>query len=105
MEELLLERDSETISGTVEKITFRNEANGYTVSSVKTEKETITVVGMLPFLNEGDSADFTGKFIFHPTYGRQQNPLKEKLLRILQQSLNIYLRERLRVLDLVLQAK
>ena len=71
MEELLLERDSETISGTVEKITFRNEANGYTVSSVKTEKETITVVGMLPFLNEGDSADFTGKFIYHPTYGRQ----------------------------------
>ena len=41
MEELLLTDECETISGTVEKITFRNEANGYTVSSVKTEKETI----------------------------------------------------------------
>ena len=39
--------------------------------NTKTKKENITVVGILPFLNEGDFAEFTGKFIVHPTYGQQ----------------------------------
>lgn len=71
MEEILLADENEKICGTVEKITFRNEANAYTVAAVKCEKETLTVVGLLPFLNEGDTAEFSGKFILHPTYGRQ----------------------------------
>ena len=33
--------------------------------------EKLTVVGILPFLNEGDTAEFFGSYIFHPTYGRQ----------------------------------
>lgn len=71
MEEILNADEAFTVSGTVEKITFRNEANAYTVAAVKCEKETLTVVGILPFLNEGDTAEFCGKYIFHPTYGRQ----------------------------------
>ncbi|MEE1073916.1 MAG: ATP-dependent RecD-like DNA helicase, partial [Acutalibacteraceae bacterium] len=60
-----------SISGTVQKITYKNEANGYTVAEVKADKESITVVGLLPFLSEGDLAEFFGKFTVHPTYGQQ----------------------------------
>lgn len=59
------------IIGTVEKITYCNSANSYTVATVKTNKEVLTVVGMLPFLNEGDTASFSGKYTVHPTYGQQ----------------------------------
>ena len=63
--------DGGEITGLVERITFRNEQNGYTVAAVKYDGEEITVVGSLPFLNEGESASFRGTFILHPTYGRQ----------------------------------
>ncbi len=69
--ENVIENSVHTISGTVQRITYRNEGNSYTVADVKTNKETITVVGILPFLNEGDLAEFTGRFIVHPTYGQQ----------------------------------
>jgi len=59
------------LSGTVKKITFQNQSNWYTVAELSDDKENITVVGILPFLNEGDIAEFTGKFIVHSTYGRQ----------------------------------
>lgn len=61
----------ESITGTVEKITYRNETNCYTVAEVKSQKQNITVVGILPFLNEGDNAEFFGKFVVHSTYGQQ----------------------------------
>lgn len=66
-------QQNETISitGTVVRITYKNEANGYTVAEVRVDKENITVVGLLPFLTEGDLAEFFGKFIVHSTYGRQ----------------------------------
>ncbi len=66
-----MDNSVQTISGTVLHITYRNEGNSYTVAEVKTAKETVTVVGILPFLNEGDLAEFTGKFTVHPTYGQQ----------------------------------
>lgn len=71
MEEILNAEETEQFSGTVEKVTYRNEANGYTVAVVSADKEKLTVVGTLPFLNEGDNAVFEGRYIFHPTYGRQ----------------------------------
>ena len=61
----------EKITGTVEKITFKNEANGYTVAIVNCDGEDVTAVGILPFLNEGDVAEFSGEFTFHKTYGEQ----------------------------------
>ena len=59
------------ISGTVERITYKNQNNGYTVAEVKLPGESITVVGMLPFLTEGDCAVFYGSYTVHATYGRQ----------------------------------
>lgn len=61
----------EKFTGTVQKITFRNESNAYTVAVVETDGESLTVVGTLPFLNEGDTAEFCGEFTFHQTYGEQ----------------------------------
>ncbi len=63
--------NSLVITGTIQRITFRNQSNGYTVAEVKTKSEKITVVGILPFLNEGETADFYGNYIVHPTYGSQ----------------------------------
>ncbi len=72
------------ISGTVERITYQNSANGYTVASVKTKEEEITVVGILPFLNEGDTASFLGEYTLHPTYGQQFKAVEFK--RIIPQN-------------------
>ena len=61
----------DVISGIIDKITFRNEANAYTVAVLKTKTEQITVVGTLPFINEGDSLDLEGEYTVHATYGEQ----------------------------------
>ena len=61
----------EELCGLVEKITYSNEINGYTVATVKSGKERVTVTGTLPFLSEGESVKLVGSFIVHPTYGRQ----------------------------------
>lgn len=61
----------EIISGIIEKITFRNEANAYTVALLKTKDEQIVVVGTLPFINEGDSVELEGEYTVHATYGEQ----------------------------------
>ncbi|MCQ2455544.1 MAG: ATP-dependent RecD-like DNA helicase [Clostridia bacterium] len=61
----------EKLEGIVEKITFTNEQNGYTVASVRCGNSRVTVVGILPFLSEGETAEFFGRFIIHPTYGEQ----------------------------------
>ncbi len=59
------------ISGIIDKITFRNEANAYTVAVLKTKAEQIVVVGTLPFINEGDSVELSGEYTVHATYGEQ----------------------------------
>lgn len=59
------------IKGTVEKITYRNEGNSYTVAEVITEGKSQTVVGIMPFLTEGDEAVFYGSYTVHPSYGEQ----------------------------------
>ena len=65
------ENKLEAISGTVRKITYRNEINCYTVAEIKCEKEILIAVGIMPFLNEGDIAEFYGRFTVHPSYGKQ----------------------------------
>lgn len=62
---------TEKVKGIIDKITYRNEQNGYTVAIVRNATERITVVGIFPFLTEGDTAEFCGKYVFHQTYGRQ----------------------------------
>lgn len=71
MENTQFSQNNEILTATVEKITYRNDSNAYTVAVVKAEKESVTIVGIMPFLNEGDTAVFEGNYIFHSTYGRQ----------------------------------
>ena len=70
MEEALTDSVKE-IKGTVKRITYRNESNGYTVAEVLTDGKSQTVVGILPFLTEGDEAVFYGEYAVHPSYGEQ----------------------------------
>lgn len=70
MEEALTDSLKE-IKGTVERITYRNESNAYTVAEVRTEEKSLTVVGVMPFLTEGDEAVFYGEYTLHPSYGEQ----------------------------------
>ncbi len=59
------------IDGIIEKITYKNSQNGYTVCTLKSGKEHITVVGTLPFISIGDNVKFSGNFIVHAVYGEQ----------------------------------
>lgn len=59
------------INGTVEKITYKNQQNGYTVCAVRVGREHVTVVGTMPFITIGDNVKITGKFIVHAVYGEQ----------------------------------
>ena len=63
--------ENKEISGIVEKITYKNNENGYTVCTIKHNKDRITVVGILPFIAIGDNVKFSGNFIVHPVYGEQ----------------------------------
>ena len=63
--------EKKEISGIIEKITFKNQQNGYTVCTVRVGKEHITVVGILPFISIGDNVKFIGEYIVHSVYGEQ----------------------------------
>lgn len=60
-----------TIEGTVEEIIFSNEINGYTVCDIKCEKDKVTAVGYMPFINVGETLKLMGKWVTHPDYGEQ----------------------------------
>ena len=59
------------IKGIVNDITFRNDANGYTVFAVDTGEEELTVVGTAPDLKLGDKVELVGEYTYHSVYGRQ----------------------------------
>ena len=59
------------IKGQIEDIIYVNESNGYTVCTLVNEKEKITAVGYLPFINAGDVLIAQGDFMKHSVYGEQ----------------------------------
>ncbi len=63
----------EQIEGSVERITYYNEENGYTVLRlhVPGQRELVTVVGELPQVTPGERLRLEGVWITHPRYGRQ----------------------------------
>jgi exodeoxyribonuclease V alpha subunit len=64
---------SETLIGTVERITYYNEENGYTVAQVTPEGRTytVTVVGSLLDVSPGENLRLRGQWTTHARYGRQ----------------------------------
>ena len=61
----------ESIEGSVVKVIYRNEENGYAVCEVETESELIVAAGILPFLSEGEAVMIVGSWQNHAVHGRQ----------------------------------
>ena len=59
------------LKGYVDHIRFRNEKNGYTVLSLDADDDEETVVGLFPFLNEGEYISLEGEYVDHPVHGPQ----------------------------------
>jgi exodeoxyribonuclease V alpha subunit len=64
---------STTLRGTIERITYHNEENGYTVAQLLPEGQanSVTVVGNMLGINVGESVALTGAWMAHAQYGRQ----------------------------------
>ena len=64
---------SESSTGYIDHIIFRNEDNGYTVMVLKgvSEEDELTCVGSFPVVTQGASVELEGNFTQHPVYGKQ----------------------------------
>lgn len=68
------ERRLAVLEGVLERITYANEDNGYTVARVDTGKgggDLLTVVGALLGAQAGESLRMEGRWGSHPQYGKQ----------------------------------
>ena len=63
----------DTLQGAVERITFYNAENGYTVLRLHApgQIELVTVVGNLPEVQPGESVKLFGAWMNHPKHGKQ----------------------------------
>jgi exodeoxyribonuclease V alpha subunit len=61
------------IEGIVERFTYQNEENGYTIARLipTHQSSEITIVGNLMGVNVGQSLKITGMWVKHPQYGQQ----------------------------------
>ena len=64
---------SESVTGYIDHIIFRNEDNGYTVMVLKgvEEEDELTCVGSFPVVTQGASVELEGNYTQHPVYGKQ----------------------------------
>ena len=70
----------DTLRGVIERITYHNEENGYTVAklapefahraSVAAERE-IAIIGNMVGVHVGESVELSGRWTVHPEYGKQ----------------------------------
>lgn len=81
-----------TIEGTIEEIIFSNEINGYTVCEIRKDKDVITAVGFMPFVNAGEVLKICGRWVTHPDYGEQfKVEMYEKMLPKTTEAIEKYL--------------
>jgi len=61
------------LKGRIERITYTNEENGYTVAkvAVKGRRDPVTVVGAIPSPQPGQELQLKGEWTTHPRYGEQ----------------------------------
>ena len=64
---------SETVTGYIDHVIFRNEDNGYTVMVLKgmEEERELTCVGTFPAITQGAAIEASGNYKTHPVYGKQ----------------------------------
>jgi exodeoxyribonuclease V alpha subunit len=65
--------EAEVLRGTIDRVTFRNASNGYSVLQVILEgsQDRVTAVGTVPSAGVGSYVTMTGAFITHPKFGKQ----------------------------------
>lgn len=61
----------EELCGSVERVVFRNADNGWTVLELEAGEELHKVVGVLPAVAAGEQLRLKGKWVEHPSFGRQ----------------------------------
>ncbi|MBN2002985.1 MAG: ATP-dependent RecD-like DNA helicase [Anaerolineae bacterium] len=63
----------QTLVGVLERLTYQNDENGYTVAKLipKGKSYEVTVVGTLTGVNVGESLRLRGVWTTHPKYGKQ----------------------------------
>ena len=70
----------DNLAGSVERVTYYNQENGYSVVRLRPEKRRtpgadrqgmVTITGNLPELSPGEHLDLEGKWVNHPNYGLQ----------------------------------
>jgi exodeoxyribonuclease V alpha subunit len=64
---------TETLRGAIERITYHNEENGYTVAQLTPDGAayTVTVIGNMLGINVGEAVALAGAWTAHAQYGRQ----------------------------------
>lgn len=66
-----MDYQEETITASVEEITFQNDTNGFTVMDVSMDDDYFTAVGVMPGVSAGETVTLTGNFTIHQSFGRQ----------------------------------
>ena len=64
---------NESLAGSLERVTYRNEETGYTVAQLRVHgrRQLVTVVGRLPTLQPGESLQLEGSWVIHRAHGQQ----------------------------------
>ena len=65
---------SESLEGTIERITYQAEDTGYTVARLQvggSPREPVAIVGLMASVQAGESVRLEGSWTAHPKYGRQ----------------------------------
>lgn len=65
------EKQLDELCGSVERVVFRNEENGWTVLELEAGEELHKVVGVLPLANVGEQLKLMGSWVEHPSFGPQ----------------------------------
>lgn len=80
------------LEGMVAEIVYRNEDNGFTVMEVACGQESITAVGSVAFLQQGEQVRLWGDWVEHPEYGRQMKVTRyEAVLPSTEEGIKRYL--------------
>ncbi|MFQ5456657.1 MAG: ATP-dependent RecD-like DNA helicase [Nitrospirota bacterium] len=63
----------DSLTGNVERITYVNEENGYTVARIRVKGagSLVPIVGYMPTIGVGETLELYGRWMFHKEYGRQ----------------------------------
>lgn len=59
------------ITGIIDDIVFKNEDNGYTIANIRNGNIRKTIVGIIPYISEGQHYKVTGELVIHPKFGEQ----------------------------------